>query len=297
LPGLDGRPGYGVRFLVQQSYQRHLLQVEATDRLLGRLLDRLKGLGVYDRVLVAVVADHGISFRLGHDRRLVRAANVEDIAPVPFFLKAPGQRRGRISDKPLRTIDVLPTIADLIDLRIPWRVDGRSALRSTVAAQRHRWIIAKKFRHSYLVDTPSFARERTAALERKEKLFGRGLYRLGPRPDLLGRRLEGVRPLPRKQGHALIAGADRYRSVDPSTGFVPTHVVGRISGARRRSRRIVALAVNGRIAATGLTFGLRGSKEEQFSLLMPERALRHGENRVELVLVAGNRLRRLGGSG
>jgi hypothetical protein len=296
LPGLDGRPGYGVRFLVEQSYQRHLLQLQATDRLLGDLLDRLREVGVYDRALVAVVADHGISFRLGHDRRLVRAANVEDIAPVPFFVKAPGQRRGRISDKPLRTIDVLPTVADLIDLRIPWPVDGRSALRSTVAAQRHRRIIAKKFRHSYLVDAPSFASDRRAALERKKKLFGSGLYRLGPRPGLLGRRLEAMHPLPRGEEHALIAGSERFRSVDPSTGFLPTHVVGRISGSRRRSRRIVALAVNGRIGATGLTFRLRGTKEEQFSLLMPERALRPGDNRVELAVVAGNRLRRLGGS-
>jgi hypothetical protein len=106
-----------------------------------------------------------------------------------------------------------------------------------------------------------------------------------------------MRPLPRRQEHALITRPERYRSVDPSTGFLPTHVVGRIPGAPRRSGRIVALGVNGRIAATGRTFRLRGSKEEQFSLLMPERALWPGDNRVELVLVAGNRLRRLGGSG
>ena len=92
IPGLESRPGYSVPFLVKQTYARHLLQVQATDRLLGRLLDRLHAVGIYDRALVAVVADHGISFRRGHDRRLVRPANVEDIAPVPFFVKAPGQR-------------------------------------------------------------------------------------------------------------------------------------------------------------------------------------------------------------
>ena len=302
LPGLDGRPGYGVRFLVGQSYQRHLLQLQATDRLLGRLLDRLHDQGVYDRAVVAVVADHGISFRLGHDRRLVRAANVEDIAPVPFLVKAPAQHRGRISDKPLRTVDVLPTIADLIGLRIPWSVDGRSALRSTVAAQRRRRIIAKKFRHSYPVDSHFFARDRRAALERKQRLFGDGLYAFGPRPDLLGRRLAGVRPLARGRRHAVIAAADRYRGVDPATGFVPAHVVGTISGTRRdRGRRAagspVALAVNGKIAATGVTFRLRGSSEERFSLLIPEHALRRGSNRLELMAISGGRLRRLGGMG
>ena len=185
LTGLEGRPGYGVPFVVEQAYQRHLLQLGATDRLLGRLLDRLHEVGIYDRAVIGVVADHGISFRLGHDRRLVRRENVQDIAPVPFFLKAPGQRRGRISDRPLQTIDVLPTIADMLGVRIPWHVDGRSALAKP--EPRRRLIIAKKFKHAYLVDTPGYESAKRAALARKLRLFGNGLYAFGPRPDLLGR--------------------------------------------------------------------------------------------------------------
>ena len=293
LPGLDGRPGYGIRFLVKQSYQRHLLQLQATDRLLGDVLDRLHESGIYDRAVVAVVADHGISFRLGHDRRLVRAANVEDIAPVPFFVKAPGQRRGRVSDKPLRTIDVLPTIADLIGLRIPWSVDGRSALASTVAAQRHRRIIAKKFRHTYPVDTSSFTRDRRTALERKLTLFGGDPRAFGPRPELLGREMTDIQPAPIRRTRALIAHAGRYRNVDPATGFVPTHIVGTIPGGAPRGGRPLALAVNGRIEATGVTFELGNSNEEQFSLLIPEEALQPGRNRLNLMLVTSGRLRTL----
>jgi hypothetical protein len=297
LPGPESRSGYAIRFLVEQGYQRHLLQLQATDRVLGELLDRLHESGIYDRAVVAVVADHGISFRVGHDRRLVRAANVHDIAPVPFFIKAPGQHRGRISDKPLRTIDVLPTIADLIGLRIPWSVDGRSALAPTVAAQRQRRIIAKKFRHTYPVDTSSFERDKRAALERKLKLFGAGLYAFGPDPELLGRRVADLQPLPGGQERALIAAATRYRNVDPATGFVPTHVVGTVRGGPRRGGSTVALAINGRIAATGLTFTLEGSQQQQFSLLVPEKALQPGDNRLELLLVSGDRLRLLDRAG
>ena len=301
LPGLDGRPGYGVPFLVRQSYQRHLLQLEATDRLLGRLLDRLHEVGIYDEATVAVVADHGISFRLGHDRRLVRAANVEDIAPVPFFLKAPGQHLARISDKPLRTIDVLPTIADLLGVRIPWPVDGRSALASTVPAQRHRRIVSKRFRHVYDVDTPAYERELHAAVARKLRLFGTNDYAAGPRPDLLGRRLADLRVLPLGRDRALISDGELYEHVDRRTGFVPAHVVGRVEPGRRGGGRLVALAVNGAIAATGRTFTLedednrRDAEDEEFSLLIPERALRQGRNRLELVAAAGDTLRRLGG--
>jgi len=294
LPGLDGRPGYSVPFLVHQSYQRHLLQLEATDRLLGRLLDRLRDVGIYDRAVVALVADHGISFRLGHDRRLVRAANIEDLAPVPFFVKAPGQRRPRVSDKPLRTVDVLPTLADLLDVRIPWRIDGRSARAPTTAAQRHRRIISKRFRHVYSVDAPSYEREVRAALARKVRLFGTNPDSFGPRRELLGRRTTDLRVLPPGRDGALVARPGLYADVDPSTGFVPAHVVGRVAPGRPGGGRVLAVTVNGRVAATGRTFTLADGRSEQFSLLIPEHALRPGSNRVELLLVAGDALRRLG---
>jgi hypothetical protein len=292
LPGLESRPGYSVPFLVRQGYARHLLQLGATDRLLGKLLDRLHAVGIYDEALIAVVADHGISFRLGHDRRLVRAANVEDIAPVPFFLKAPGQRSGRIRDKPLRTVDVLPTLADVLGVRIPWPVDGRSARARTIAAQRHRRIVAKKFRHTYLVDTPGYERERKAALARKLRLFGRDTYAFGPRGDLVGRRVAALSPLPVGRQRAVVPHADRYRNVRPSR-FEPALLVGRIVPGRTGGARVVAVAVNGSVAATGRTFMLARGGDEQFSVLIPERVLRPGFNRLELLLVNGRRVQRL----
>jgi hypothetical protein len=273
LPGIDGRPGYGSRFVVEQAYQRHLLQVEDTDRLLGELLDRLHDTGIYDRALIAVVADHGMSFRLGHDRRLVRRGNVQDIAPVPFMLKAPDQKRGRISDRRLQTIDVLPTIADTLGIPIPWRVDGRSALARP--KPRLREIVAKKFKHTYLVDTPSYETRKRAALARKLALFGDGIYAFGPRPDLIGRR---------------VPAGGREVVVDPDSGFVPSHQAGTIPHGRPGGGRAVAIAVNGRVVATGLTFTLAGADAEQYSVIVPERAFRKGVNRVQVLLASGARL-------
>ena len=51
-----------IPWLSQQKYQRHLLQVELADRLLGLTLDRLRATGLYDRSLIVVTADHGESF-------------------------------------------------------------------------------------------------------------------------------------------------------------------------------------------------------------------------------------------
>ena len=273
------------------------MQLQSTDRLLGELLDRLQRVGIYRRAAVAVVADHGISFRRGYGRRLLRAGNVRDIAPVPFLLKRPGQRRGAISDRPLQTIDVLPTLADAIGVRIPWHVDGRSALRPVSSAPRLRRIFKKRFERAYLVDTPSWRAQQQEVLERKARLFGRGLYAYGPRPDLVGHDVAGLGVPAPGSPRARLIGAARYRDVAPDSGIVPAHVVGTIEGGQVGGGRTIAVAVNGRIRATGLTFTLAGAHAEQLSLMLPERTLKPGRNSIRLFLVQGAQLQPLGGAG
>ena len=52
-------------------------------------------------------------------------------------------------------------------------------------------------------------------------------------------------------------------------------------------RRVLAVALNGTIAATGRTFTLEGDDDEEFSLLIPERDFRRGRNHVQMLLVGG----------
>ncbi len=126
-----------------QAYQRHLLQVGYADRLLGDLLERLRDTGMYDRSLVVVTADHGMSFREGESGRVASQANLEDIAFVPLFVKQPGQERGEVVDHHVETIDVLPTIAEVLGFRIPWgstagtrwRIPGAGRSASARAAE------------------------------------------------------------------------------------------------------------------------------------------------------------------
>ena len=57
------------------------------------------------------------------------------MAWVPLFVKEPGQTEGVVSDANVLTVDVVPTIADVLDIDIPYPVDGRSALGSPRADQ------------------------------------------------------------------------------------------------------------------------------------------------------------------
>ena len=126
LPGLVDAPSWGNDYLLQQAYQRHLLQAGFADRLLGTLLRRLHEKRLYDRALIVVTADNGESFMHHASRHLATPETVEDIADTPLFIKRPFQRSGRISDRHVRTKDILPTIADVLGIRMPWRVEGIS---------------------------------------------------------------------------------------------------------------------------------------------------------------------------
>ena len=117
---MNGVRGFGDSFLTRHNEQRFLLQLGFVDRQLGALIRRLRGQGIYDRALIVVTADHGGSFETGvGSRRKVTRGNVDEVGPVPLFVKAPRQRRGRVNGALARTLDVMPTIADVLDAPCP----------------------------------------------------------------------------------------------------------------------------------------------------------------------------------
>jgi sulfatase-like protein len=99
VPGLETNDTWGHQpSLVRQGQQRYLLQVGFVDRLLGRLMSKLRRSGLFDRAIVVVTADHGVSFHAGEGRRTTYR-NREDLAFVPLFVKLPNQRSGRVVDR------------------------------------------------------------------------------------------------------------------------------------------------------------------------------------------------------
>jgi len=58
----------------------------------------------------------------------VTPGNIAAIASVPLFIKQPGGRDRGIDPAPATTIDVLPTILDVIGAPAPSGLEGRSLL-------------------------------------------------------------------------------------------------------------------------------------------------------------------------
>ncbi len=124
-------------------YQRHLAQVGFVDQLLGRLISRLRDVGMYDQALVIITADHGSSYREGRPRRQPRERNLSDILRVPLLMKVPGQRRGEVVDRIVETVDILPTILDVLGANASLRLDGRSLIDGRAPARSSRTYILR----------------------------------------------------------------------------------------------------------------------------------------------------------
>jgi arylsulfatase A-like enzyme len=124
LPGLSAEQWTEDPVPVREGLRRYLLQLGLVDKLVGELVGHLKRIGLFDRALVVVTADHGVSFQAGDSRRNVDVKNIGEIAGVPLLIKAPGQRRGRIVDSAATTQDILPTIGSLLGAH--WSAGGRS---------------------------------------------------------------------------------------------------------------------------------------------------------------------------
>lgn len=62
--------------------------------------------------------------------------NCRDILDVPLLIKVPYQKQGQVSDRPTRTIDILPSIVDILGMSSPWPTDGISVWEPAVTGNR-----------------------------------------------------------------------------------------------------------------------------------------------------------------
>ena len=303
VEGINKLPGFDDPDLSVHNHLRHVLQVGYTDRVVGELLDRLRRTGQLRRALLVVTADHGYSFQVGvRSRRLLSESNVEEIAPVPFFVKAPDQTEGRVDESLVRNVDVVATIADLLGSSVFYKQDGHSAFSNATRARREFRIWTRDFAQEVRIGLAEMQERRALWRRRWASLFGTGIqsrilygdpwamaYRIGPHPELLGRRVSSLPVEPGDGISARVANAALLRHVRPDGALLPTRVTGPLRGVPFGEHRDVAVAVNGRIRAVGRSFDLWWRGREYFSLMVPETSLRPGRNRVEIFEVRAGR--------
>ncbi|NIM06164.1 MAG: sulfatase-like hydrolase/transferase [Armatimonadetes bacterium] len=113
-------------------------EIASADRHIGRMLERLRQMDLYDDTVILLLADHGEEFwdhgDLEHGRTLY-----DEIIRVPLLLKLPasaGRKGERVSDI-VELLDVHPTLMELTGLPPTPGIRGKSLLE--VDSSEHRW--------------------------------------------------------------------------------------------------------------------------------------------------------------
>jgi hypothetical protein len=192
-----------------------------------------------------------------------------------------------VDDSHKCTTDVLPAIAALLHITMPW--PGYDCSDDV-----H---IAKFDGQPLSLPLDSLLSKRAAVLKEMLRRFGSGdwarTYRFGPEAGLIGKEAS---TLPSGSGSGKVSLRNDFSSVDPSADRVPVIVQGTVSGVS--AGEPVAVAVNGSIEATGETFAYMGAT--RVAATIPVSSLRSGRNSVEVFRISGTggsaKLQSMGGA-
>ncbi len=277
------RTGWGDNeWLIAQGIQRHLLAVGYADFALGEILDSLDDSDMYDDSIVIVSADHGIAVRTNVEhQREIKDDTVGEIAAVPLFVKFPGTGGGDVDHRRAETIDILPTVADAMNIELGWDPDGVSLLRPD--PQRTETTTIGPNRTTVIPADGSAVREvarRIGSWFPEPDLFA--LRPLGA-PDVYGERMD-VERLDDSGLRWSLADANRFDDVDPGADVVPARITGTIDGpALGMDDVTLAVVVNGVVEALTQTY--RDGATFRFQAMVSPTSFESGANRIELAVL------------
>jgi len=130
-------------------WAHYAAESELVDRWLGRILQKLDDLGLWDNTVVAITSDHGMS--VGEHNRTGKS-NIHDGDPrywplypelghVPFLLAGGDVPRGLSFDLLAQPIDILPTLCELagVEPEPPRPFEGKSFAEAVLGGKgKHR---------------------------------------------------------------------------------------------------------------------------------------------------------------
>jgi hypothetical protein len=278
---------------------RHLMQAQATDKLLGEILDKLKTVDGYDDSMIVVTADHGVAFTNGQPLRGASTVNYPQILWPPLLIKYPGETTGKVDDRPVSSLDILPTIAQVAGVKIPWKVAGTSLLEPAEPVDPIRFyqyyaprLTPKDLPFADPPKTQYLTFDGDAGFQKV--LQGRAappggdpalrIYRMGPYGDLVGQRAGPYIGAPQSAGLAL-RDPEKFDNVDKSAEVIPWAYDQGFVGPLTKPGW-VAITLNGTIAAVSPVSPLeQGGGFLEF--VVPPELIRDGKNTVGAYFVNG----------
>ena len=113
-------------------------EVTYVDQEVGRFVDLLKKRGLFDGTIIALTSDHGESF--GEHGEFTHGYFVYDTTLlVPLIIKPTGgSLKNVVVSQQVRTVDLLPTLLQMLRIAVPPNLQGISML-DLIAGRSHEW--------------------------------------------------------------------------------------------------------------------------------------------------------------
>ncbi|MFQ5601706.1 MAG: sulfatase [bacterium] len=134
-------------------------EIRSTDSYLARLLDKLEEMGVSEKTLIVFSADHGEEL-YEHNAYFFHGCSMyEGVLHIPLIFKYPGVvPAGKVVDNQIESIDIIPTILELLKVPLRPEFEGRSALTMLFEGSNGDWRAAFGQRSSaiFSIRTPEW---------------------------------------------------------------------------------------------------------------------------------------------
>jgi hypothetical protein len=183
----------------------------------------------------------------------------------------------------LLTIDILPTMADLLHLPLPGNTDGHSALSKEYPALDHVRALGNGAEAWYTLPLVTSA-DKTQSIQHKAHWFGSGdsrnIFTFSPYAGMPVQQLPVATPGQNSASFRLNT-PEAYRQVNPDGRFIPAQIEGTISSPSAHFPDSVLVAVNDVVWATYPCIR-QSSGLQEFSVMVPESSFKPGNNKIRL---------------
>lgn len=131
-------PHFGVNAQQQrEAIQAYYASISFVDANVGRLLDALDRLKLWDNTIVIFWSDHG--YLLGQHGQWMKQSLFEGSARNPLIVAGPGVAKGKASPRTVEFVDLYPTLADLCGLKDAPKNLAGSSLRPLLSNPKAKW--------------------------------------------------------------------------------------------------------------------------------------------------------------
>jgi len=112
-------------------------KIQRTDARFKKFLEEYEKMGLMDKTIFVLTSDHGTEFH-EHKRFDHGFSLYDELIHVPLIINLPGQKHGSFCSDQVSSIDVMPTVLDLLDVKMPEKAKSQMRGVSLVAGLQGR---------------------------------------------------------------------------------------------------------------------------------------------------------------